>query len=53
MWQVFAYMNTASGQLDDLEQWLDVFSHQLVHMRKDIDTIEMRNNRYPTLNHKP
>ena len=43
--QMFQLMNIVSGQLSDLEQWLDVFSSQLVHMRKDIDTIEMRNNR--------
>lgn len=44
--KVLVPLDAVCGQLEDLEQWLDVFSTQLVHMRKDIDTIETRNNRF-------
>eukprot|EP00854_Cymbomonas_tetramitiformis_P013563 gene13563-16036_t len=43
--KVLELVKSAQVNLDDLEQWLMIFSVKLTHMRKDIDTIESRNNR--------
>ena len=41
---VLGQIDESLGYVDDLDEWLKVFSAKLNHMRVDIETIEERNN---------
>ena len=42
--EVMGQIDESLGYVDDLDEWLKVFSAKLNHMRVDIETIEERNN---------
>ena len=42
--QVLLQIDQSLGHVDDLDQWLQVFSAKLKHMKIDIEAIEERNN---------
>lgn len=43
--EVLYQLNAAASSVDDLDEWLRIFNVKLRHMREDIESIEVRNNK--------
>ncbi|KAL8166054.1 hypothetical protein V2J09_007553 [Rumex salicifolius] len=43
--EVLQGLDTALGCVDDMDEWLGIFNVKLRHMREDIESIEVRNNK--------
>eukprot|EP00245_Coleochaete_scutata_P011084 TRINITY_DN4045_c0_g1_i1.p1 TRINITY_DN4045_c0_g1~~TRINITY_DN4045_c0_g1_i1.p1 ORF type:complete len:907 (-),score=229.59 TRINITY_DN4045_c0_g1_i1:206-2926(-) len=43
--EVLSKLDAAASNVDDMDEWLNIFNVKLRHMREDIESIEARNNR--------